>query len=79
MQRGFNEAQAIGISEAIQQIDLAEIASKGDIQRLENRIDRLESMVHSNLRELELRMTIKLGALIAAGIAVLAAMNYFSG
>lgn len=63
-QRGFSEQQAGGIVEVLQEIDLGNLASKQDIRNLEMK-----------LRELELRMTIKLGGLIVAGTGVLAALQ----
>lgn len=57
--RGFTEEQARGVNEAIHQIDLSAMATKGD------------------LRELELRMTIKQGAIMVAGVAFLAALKFF--
>lgn len=57
--RGFTEDQALGITDALREIDLSALATKGDI------------------RELELRIINKLGALLGGGIVILAAMNYF--
>lgn len=65
-ERGFNEQQASGIVEVIQEIDLSSLANRADIRELEVK-----------LRELELRMTIKLGGLIVAGTGVLAALQLF--
>jgi len=67
---GFTEQQAIGITEALQAIDLANVTTKGDLEILERDLT-------ARLRELELRMTIKLGALIVAGIGVLAALKLY--
>jgi len=65
-QHGFTEEQATGISEAMQEIDLSHLATRGDIKELELR-----------LKELELRMTVKLGSLIAVGVAFLAVLKFF--
>ena len=62
-EHGFTEQQAGGIVEVIQEIDLSNLATKADIRALEVKI-----------RELELRMTIKLGGLIVAGTGVIAAL-----
>jgi hypothetical protein len=59
-EHGFSEEQASGITEAIQEIDLTQLATRGD------------------LRELELRMTVKLGSLIVAGTAFLAVLKIFA-
>ncbi|MBF0341404.1 MAG: DUF1640 domain-containing protein [Magnetococcales bacterium] len=57
------EAQAEALSDVLQKVEesrLKELATKGDILRLE-----------SNLKELELRMVIKTGAMILGGIGLL--------
>ena len=66
---GFTEEQASGLTEAVREIDLSGLALRSDVQSLRDRVE-------SSLRELELRITLKLGGLITAGIAVLAAMEY---
>ena len=58
-EHGFSEDQATGITEAMQEIDLSQLATRAD------------------LRELELRMTVKLGSLIVAGTAFLAVLKLF--
>lgn len=65
---GLTREQAAAIADA-QREALGEalettISTKSDIQRLENRIEQME-----------LRLTIKLGALIAAGIGLVAAIT----
>ena len=65
--RGFSEQQAEAVTEAIQEIDLSELASKRDVQDLAHQLEKLE-----------LRLTIKLGSLMAAGIGVLGLLNYFA-
>jgi len=59
-EHGFSENQATGITEAMQEIDLSQLATRAD------------------LRELELRMTVKLGSLIVAGTAFLAVLKLFA-
>ena len=54
------------LDQDLQQIDLGQTATKGDVQEL-----------RAALRETELRMTVKLGGVLIAGVGVLAAMNYF--
>lgn len=65
-QRGFSEQQAEAVTEAIQEIDLSDVATKREIA----------DVVHQ-LEKLELRLTLKLGNLMAAGIGVLALLRYF--
>lgn len=62
--RGFSEGQARGVSEAIQEIDLSQMVTKRDLE--------------VGLRELELRMTVKMGAMVMALAAFLVALKYFS-
>lgn len=57
------EAQAKAQKDLFSEVLDTTIATKGDINRLE-----------ANIRELELHLTIKLGAIVAAGIALVAAL-----
>ena len=59
-EHGFTEQQAVAITEAMQEIDLSQLATRRD------------------LRELELRMTVKLGSLIVAGTSILAVLRFFA-
>ncbi len=65
-ERGFTAQQAEALIEAAQEIDLGDVATKRDVA----------DFVHQ-LEKLELRLTLKLGSLIAAGIGVLALLKYF--
>ncbi|MCX8017667.1 MAG: CCDC90 family protein [Rhodocyclaceae bacterium] len=64
-QAGFSEeqaeAQASALAEAVSEID---VATKRDIDNLKN-----------ELQKLELRLTLKMGALITAGIGIVAALQ----
>jgi len=66
-EHGFTEDQAAGITEAVQQIDLSQLATKADVREVE-----------MTLKELELRMTVKLGSLVVAGTAFLAVLKIFA-
>lgn len=65
-ERGFTAQQAEAVVDAIQDIDLREMASKEDILRLEHKLEKLE-----------LALTLKLGSLLSAGIAFLAFLRFF--
>ena len=65
-ERGFTADQAGALTEAFQDFDLSELATKGDINELKHQ-----------LREVELRITLKLGGLIAAGVGFLAFLKFF--
>lgn len=66
-ERGFTAQQAEAVIDAIQDIDLSEMASKEDILRLEHKLEKLE-----------LGLTLKLGSLLSAGIAFLAFLRFFA-
>ncbi|MEO5347467.1 MAG: CCDC90 family protein [Magnetococcus sp. YQC-9] len=60
---GFDEPQAKGMAVAIQEVqksNLADLATKGDIKELQR-----------DIKELELRMVIKMGVMIIGGIGLL--------
>ena len=68
-QQSFSDAQDATFAT---KSDMREL--KSDISRLENRIDKLESRMESNMGKMELRLTIKLGAFIAAAVGILIAV-----
>jgi hypothetical protein len=61
--KGFSEQQAEALLETITQADAAQLVTKTDLQ--------------NSLKDLEQRMTIKLGALIVVGVGFLAAIKFF--
>ena len=64
---GIPNAHAEAISRAFKNAQHeAEVATKTDIERL-----------HSEMREMELRLTLRIGATMAAAIAVIAALDTF--
>jgi hypothetical protein len=65
---GVPEEQAKAISAAVRDVyDAADLATKRDLKDL-------ELVLRSELRELELRLTLKLGAMTAASIGIVAAL-----
>ncbi|MBF0172132.1 MAG: DUF1640 domain-containing protein, partial [Magnetococcales bacterium] len=63
------EAQAKALSSVLQKVEdsrLQEVATKGDVLRLERDIKELEANLKRDIKELELRMVIKLGAMFLA-------------
>ena len=71
---GFNDEQSEALSEA-QRESLADIldtsvSTKSDIARLEKEIESLRR----DVKEVEMRLTIRLGLMIAASIAIVAAL-----
>ncbi|KAF0138108.1 MAG: hypothetical protein FD153_1520 [Rhodospirillaceae bacterium] len=63
---GFEAPQAKAIAEAFAEATGQELATKSDL-----------ALLKSDLREMEARLTVRFGAMIAAGIAVLVAMLFF--
>jgi hypothetical protein len=70
---GFTREQSAGIAEAVAEVHVESqesVATKGDIREL-------KSELKSDMKELELRMTIKLGMMHIASIGLLlAALKY---
>jgi hypothetical protein len=71
------EAEAEALAEALE-VNLKELATKEDIRReadsIRKEISELRKDNERDLRELEMRLTMKLGALMAASIGVVAAL-----
>jgi hypothetical protein len=66
-QTGVTREQAIAHAELARDMIIAESATKADLGALETKID-------GSLREVELRLTIKLGAISAAAVALVSAI-----
>lgn len=66
-ERGVVQQQAEAHAEAARQFIMAELVTKTDLQTALTHVD-------AKLDNLGLRLTVRLGALLAAGIAVLGAM-----
>lgn len=72
---GFEEKQAEAVSRAFREAQgEAELATKGDISRLEAKLDSRLQSVEAKLESLELRMTIRLGGMMAAAVVLTAAL-----
>jgi hypothetical protein len=71
---GFTEQQAEALASA--QVDLIEanLATKVDILALKRDIEALRADLQRDLKDLEYRLTIRLGGLIAFGIGAVAAL-----
>jgi len=64
---GFTREQAEVQTEALREVIEDKLATKHDLKELETRLD-------GKIRELEYRLTIRLGAMMAASIAIVAAL-----
>ena len=74
---GFTAEQAGAAAEAFADATSEELATRGDINVVRADLTKVESSLKSDIRELELRMTIKLGGLIIAATGViLAGLRY---
>jgi len=76
---GVDRQQASAFAAAVQgSHETAELATKADLREMEVRMDAKMKVLHSELRgdmkALELRMTIKLGSLLAIGIGLILAV-----
>nr|VFK27466.1 MAG: hypothetical protein BECKMB1821G_GA0114241_102812 [Candidatus Kentron sp. MB]VFK32033.1 MAG: hypothetical protein BECKMB1821I_GA0114274_102911 [Candidatus Kentron sp. MB]VFK75672.1 MAG: hypothetical protein BECKMB1821H_GA0114242_102837 [Candidatus Kentron sp. MB] len=70
----FNEQQAQAIARAFKDAQHeSKVTTKTDIRQIDNKIDKLRS----EMREMELRLTIKMGAMIASAIIVIVAIDRF--
>ncbi|NGZ29619.1 MAG: DUF1640 domain-containing protein [Magnetococcales bacterium] len=78
---GFDEPQAKGMAFAIQEVqknNLDEQATKADIRDIKRDLADVESRLESKIEKLELRMTIRLGALIVGSMGLLfTALRFF--
>jgi len=74
---GFTHAQAKAAAEAFADATGQELATKADLAAVRADLKAEAAVIRSELRELELRMTIKLGGLIMAATGVLLAAIKF--
>lgn len=82
---GLADRHAEAIAQNVHEYVMNSAATKSDLNDLENRL-RLEiravdtsiAALKSDLAGQSNAITVRLGAVVAAGIAVLAALNYFS-
>lgn len=63
---GFTEEQAKAQANALREVIEERLVTKGDLVQMELRLT-------SEMQKLELRMTLKLGAMMAASVAIVAA------
>ena len=68
---GWDTRQAEALAEALTGTAFDELATKSDLREL-------RSALRSETKELELRLTIRTGAMIAAAVAILGALITFS-
>ncbi|WP_267355419.1 MULTISPECIES: hypothetical protein [unclassified Methylobacterium] len=69
-QVGVGRDQAVAHAELARDMVLADTATKADLAELKKDLE-------SSLRELELRTAVKIGAIVGAAVAVIAALQKF--
>ena len=76
---GIPQQQAEAHAEATRDFVMAELVTKSDLQTtVQNAVQLLEARIEAQCLQIEaqtLRLTVRLGALLAAGIALLAAIQ----
>jgi hypothetical protein len=84
IEAGFSERQAEAVTRKIIEVVGYNAATKQDVDQACGALDKkIEDVrlsitdVRRDMRELEMRMTIKLGALIVGGVGFLAAIKFF--
>jgi hypothetical protein len=77
-QAGVPDAQAEAMADATRELVVSDFATKGDIAALraefKAEIAALEQRITASMETLGLKLTIRLGGLIAVGVAILAAI-----
>ena len=71
---GFTREQAEGFAQIQREIIDDKLATKHDLRGLEQAISQDIKDVRAELKELEYRLTIRLGGMMAASIAIVAAL-----
>lgn len=71
---GFTEEQAETLASTQAELIDERLATKHDIMLVKQDIKELETALKRDMKEMELRMTIKLGAITTTGIIVVAAL-----
>jgi len=71
---GFTEAQAEALAESQAQLIESRLATKQDIELVRRDMKELETSLKRDIKEIEMRLTIRMGILIAASIAIVATL-----
>lgn len=74
--KGFSSDQAEGINNALKAaLTVAEVATNRDIKELEISLKRDIADLDHKIKEMELRLTMKIGTLIVAALGLLVALQ----
>ena len=71
---GFTEEQAKVQANAMREVIEERLATKADLIQLEERLRNEIRKMESEMQKLELRMTLKLGAMLAASVALVSTL-----
>jgi hypothetical protein len=71
---GVPQDQAEAHAEAARQFIMAELATRYDLGVIRNDLDVLRRELESKIDTLSLRLTVRMGVMLAAGVAALAAL-----
>ena len=71
---GFTEAQAEALAESQAQLIESRLATKQDIELVRRDMKELETSLKRDIKEIEMRLTIRMGILIAASIAIVSTL-----
>ena len=71
---GFTEAQAETLAESQAQLIESRLATKQDIELVRRDMKELEVSLKRDIKEIEMRLTIRMGILIAASIAIVSTL-----
>jgi hypothetical protein len=72
---GISRSQAEAHADAAREFDMGELVTKTDLQTAIAHVDAKFETFDSKLENLSLRLTARLGVMLAAGIALLGAIN----
>jgi len=68
---GFSDEQAESLADATRELVVQDFATKGDIAILKTDLVALEQRIMSAMDNLGLRLTVRMGVMLAAGLSIL--------
>ncbi len=68
---GFSDEQAETLADATRELVVQDFATKGDIAILKTDLVALEQRIMSAMDNLGLRLTVRMGVMLAAGLSIL--------
>ena len=68
---GFSDEQAETLADATRELVVQDFATKGDIATLKTDLVALEQRITAVMDNLSLRLTVRVGVMLAAGLSIL--------